>query len=146
MIDLVLQGTAANIRALLQSRGLLNADDAPSPGFDYCLWAGSGKFMTVKPTYDNSEPPVQLTAPTYMTGVVVLARIATADDAISEGDEQWERSQVAKWIKNNGTLGTVGGLPCYTVASVRLLRAQDVFAWCAANGMTPHEWLGGNAL
>lgn len=135
MIDLVLQGTLANIRTLLRARGLINADDAPQQGFDYCLWAGSGKFMTAGG--DN---------PTYLTGFVILARIATAEDAISEGPEQWQRSQVAKWIKNNGTLGTFGGMPCYTVNSVRLMRAEDVFAWCAANGLPGHEWMGGNTL
>jgi hypothetical protein len=135
MIDLVLQGTAANIRALLKGRGLIDANDVAMPGFDYCLWAGSGKFMTA----DGANP-------TYLTGVVVLARIATKSDAINEGAEQWQRSQVAKWIKANGTLSTFGGMPCYTVASVRMMRADDVFAWCAAKGLPAHEWAGGNTL
>lgn len=145
MIDLVLQGTLANIRTLLRGRGLIDADDTPQQGFDYCLWAGSGKFMTVKPTFDPVTQE-QITAPTFLTGFVILARIATAEDAISEGPEQWQRSQVAKWIKNNGTLGTFGGMPCYTVDSVRMMRAEDVFAWCAANGLPGHEWMGGNTL
>lgn len=145
MIDLILQGTIANIRALLRGRGLIDANDAPLAGFEYCPWAGSGRFMTVKPTFDLSTK-AQLTPPSYLTGVVVLARIATAGDEINEGAEQWQRSQIAKWIKTNGTLGTIGGLPCYTVASVRLLRASDVFAWCALNDIPAHEWAGGNSL
>ncbi len=143
MIDLVLQGTLANLRTLLRGRGLIDANDNPKPGFDYCLWGGDGKFMTVKPTYDGMT---QLTPPSYLTGFVILARIATAGDAIAEGPEQWQRSQVAKWIKTNGTAGTFGGMPCYTVLSVRMMRADDVFAWCAANGMAAHEWAGGNAI
>lgn len=103
--------------------------------------------MTAKPVYDAQG---NVTTPaTYLTGFVVLCRLHSTvaeNDTISEGSEQWQRSRVAKWIKTNGTLGTFGGIPCYTVNSVRLFRAVDVFAWCASNGMPGHEWLGGNSL
>lgn len=142
MIDLVLQGTIANLRALLVARGLVvegadrdgNVTYNVTPGFDYCLWAGTGKFPTGPGT--------------TLAGLVIIARIRTDDDEIHDSDdgEQWSRSQVAKYIKTNGVLGTFGGFPCYTLNSVRMMRAADVFAWCLANNQPPHEWAGGNAL
>lgn len=142
MIDIILQGTSANLQALLRGRGLIDAENNPAPGFDYCLWGGSGKFMTVKPTYDANG--VLLTPANYMSGVVMIARISADEDIIGEGKDQWQRSRVAQWFKANGVLGTVGGLPCYMVNNVRMLRPTDVFSWCEQNNMPSHEWLGGN--
>lgn len=148
MIDLILQGTKANIATLLKARGLLDTDNNPLHGCELTWWAGDGKFMTAKPVYDGMTVT---TPPTYLTGLVVLCRIhgalRDADRIANPVDQQqWSRSRIAKWIKDNGTLGTIGGLPCYTVNSVRLLRAADVFAWCAAHGMPGHEWFGGNQI
>ena len=148
MIDLLLQGSKANIATLLRGRGLTDATDTPVSGFEACWWAGDGRFMLTKPVFGNGPLNPPTTAATYMAGFVMLARIHSTlelADAIAGTGELWTRSKVAKWIKDNGVLSSVGGLPCYTVASVRLLRAQDVIAWCAANGMAPHEWAGGNA-
>lgn len=144
MIDLVLQGTLANLQTLLLARGLIDADNNPKSGFDYCLWAGSGKFMTAKPTYDLNG--TLLTPAAYMTDLVLIARISDESDTTAEGSEQWQRSRVAKWIKSNGVAGTIGGLPCYTIKNVRLLRAVDVFDWCATRQIPSHEWAGGNVI
>ena len=147
MIDLILQGTQANFIALLKGRGLVDALGNPVRGFDYCLWAGNGKFMTAAPTYDAQGN--QLSAPSYLSGLVIIARIYGAlfeSDKVDGVGDQWLRSKIAKWIKDNGVSSTFGGIPCYTANSVRMMRATDVFAWCAANALPAHEWAGGNSL
>lgn len=146
MIDLVLQGTKANIAALLLQRGLTGADSRALPGCVTSWWGGNGKFMTAPPVYGNGplQPPTVPAA--YLTGFVLLARIRLPGDAIAEGAEQWQRSRVAKWIKNNGTIGSFGGMACVTVGSVRMMRGADVFAWLQSRGLPGHEWLGGNSL
>ena len=146
MIDLVLHGTRPAIQALLQARGLVNATGGALPGFDYCWWAGSGNFAITKPVYDSSNPFNVITPATYLPNSVVLTRVDDPADAITEGTEQWQRSVLAKWLKDNGTLGTVGGFPCYTTAGVDMLRASDVFAWVKTQGLASHEWSGGNAI
>lgn len=138
MIDLILQGTKANIAALLRNRGLLDADNNPVPGCDLAWWAGDGKFMTAA-----GDPP------TYMTGFVVVCRIHSEmfeSDRLDGQGEQWARSKIARWIKDNGVLGSIGGIPCYTINSVRLFRAGDVGAWLETHGLPGHEWFGGNEL
>lgn len=148
MIDLILQGTKANIAKLLQERGLLDSDNNPVPGCDLAWWAGDGKFMTTPPVLDKDG---NVTTPaTYMAGFVVNCRIhsdAAKDDRIEGGKgEQWSRSKVAKWVKDNGTLGSIGGIPTYTVNSVRLFRAADVQGWLDSKGLPGHEWAGGNQI
>lgn len=148
MIDLILQGTKANIAALLQARGLITADNEPVPGCELAWWGGDGKFMTAAPVLDAQG---NVTTPaTYMTGFVVVCRLHSSlftNDRIDGAQgEQWARSKVAKWIKGNGTLGQIGGIPCYTVNSVRLFRATDVQGWLDARGLPGHEWFGGNSL
>lgn len=146
MIDLILQGTKANITSLLKARGLLDASNNPVPGCEMTWWAGDGKFMKSAPVVDGFT----VTTPaTFLTGFVLMVRIhgpLREADMLAAKGEEWGQSRVAQWIKNNGTLGSFGGMPCYTVNSVRLMRAADVFAWCDANGMPRHEWLGGNLL
>ncbi len=138
MIDLILNGTKADIATLLRNRGLTDANNAPNEGFEGCWWAGDGRFMTAK------GPPA-----TYLAGFVLLARIHGArfvSDRLATTGEQWVRSTVAKWIKDNGVLGDTGGIAHYLVGGVKLFRAADVTTWLAANAMPGHEWAGGNAL
>jgi len=143
MIDLVLRATTkAAILSLLAARGLIDAEGNPREGVQFCWWAGSGKLMTAKPVIG---PDMTVTTPaTYLAGFVMILRIATADDQISEGTEQWERSRIAKWIKTNGVLGTTSGIPHYEVSGVRLFRFADVQAKLQTLGVPGHEWMGGN--
>jgi len=64
-------------------------------------------------------------------------------DEIHEGNdvEPWERSRVAKYIKNNATEQTVAGLTCYEMDGVRIFRYSDVMDWCAARGVPGHVFL-----
>ena len=156
MIDLVIYApTKGDLRTFAVARGLLETvveDEVTSyvkaKDFDYCWWAGSGQFMTAKGTYDPEG--VELTPPTFAPGVVALLRIYTTGDSIdpgaTENPEQWHRSQVAKWVKDNGTPGSFfgGAVPYYNVAGVRLMRPSDVNSWLASEGLPGHEWAGGN--
>lgn len=122
-------------------------------GFEYCLWAGSGQFMTVKGTYDGEGN--EITPPTFLPGTVALCRIYSeffedqyidpAGAADPENPEQWEKNKVAKYIKDNGTLDSVGTIPYYEVDGVRIFRPTDVEAFLAANNIPGHIWLGGNS-
>jgi hypothetical protein len=170
MIDLILQGTKANIAALLKARGLLDFDadknPVPVPGCELAWWGGDGKFMTAAPVLDKDG---NVTTPaTFLAGYVVNCRIHSnkyADDMIGEAKaaplggepavvkdatvvkgEQWARSRVAKWVKDNGTLGSIGGIPCYTVNNVKLFRAADVQGWLDSKGLPGSEWFGGNQI
>lgn len=146
MIDLILHGTKAAIQALAFARGLVDASGKPVPNVDYCWWAETGKFMTAAPIYDTQGNVT--TGATYLPNFVCILRIWTKEDAIQNpvDSEQWSRSQIAKWIKNNGIPGTIGGLPCYIINNVRLLRAIDVQGWLTLKGLPGHEWAGGNIL
>ena len=120
-------------------------------GVDYCWWAGSGKFMTQVGTYDAEGN--EITPPTYLPGVVALMRIygsffesniLVPDSEDPDKDEQWARSKIAKYIKDNGTPGTMGGIPYYEIDSVRLFRPTDVEEFLANNNIPGHIWVGGN--
>jgi hypothetical protein len=156
MIDLVIYApTKGDLRTFAVARGLLETvveegvtSYVKAKDFDYCWWAGSGQFMTAKGTYDGEG--LQITPPTFVAGVVALLHIGTTGDAIdpgaTENPEQWHRSQVAKYVKDNGTLGSffAGAVPYYDVAGVRLMRPSDVTAWLSSEGLPGHEWAGGN--
>ena len=155
MIDLIIYAAdKATLRTFAIARGLLTevteegvTTYVKAKDFDYCWWAGSGQFMTAKGTYD--EQGFELTPPTFAPGVVALLRIYTADDAMTpEGEEpeQWQKSKIAKYIRDNGTPGSFlgGAVPYYEVDSVRLMRPADVQTWLAANNLPGHIWAGGN--
>ena len=158
MIDLILYAAnKATIRDFGIARGLITAQDDGEGGtiyvkvrnFDYCWWAGSGQFKTANGTYD--EQGNEITPPTFAPGVAALLRIYTADDALDPGaeenPEQWQKSKVAKYIRDNGTPGSFlgGAVPYYEVDGVRLMRPADVNAWLEANNLPGHEWAGGNS-
>lgn len=147
MIDLVMYGTRADLRAFLEEHGLITIDGGEvvtSPQFDYCEWAGSGKFMTSAPKLDERGGVVS--PATFLPAFVILARVRASGDVIADGAEQWQRSKLARRIKNNGAPGTMGGIPYYELKGVRMLRADDVFSWLASRGLPAHEWAGGNVL
>ena len=135
----------------------LLTDDGPREGVSYCWWAGSGKFMTQKGTYDENGD--EITPPTFAPGVVALLRIHSdffentklADQTYDEDGnpelEQFQRNAVAKYIKDNGTSGSMAGgtIPYYQLGAVRLLRPSDVDDYCVANNIPGHVWVGGNS-
>lgn len=134
MIDLILYAAdKATLRDFGIAHGLLTAGGDPVQFVDYSWWAGTGKFMT------DSNPV------TYLPGVVALLHIGTAEDGLEEGQNQWNRSQIAKYVQNNGTPGTMGGLDYYEIDGVRMFNDGDVDNWLAARGLPRHEWCGGNS-
>jgi len=139
MIDLILYATTkATILDFAVARGLASSDGQGGynvrRGIDYFWWAGDGKFRTGPSS--------------YLAGFVMLIRINDASDTIANpaDGEQWSRSRIAQYIKNNGTPGTMGSIPYYEVSNVRLFRASDVFSWLAAQGIPANEWFGGNSV
>ena len=163
MLDIILYapGGKADLVAFAKNHPpanpLLDDEGNTRPGVDYCWWAGSGKFMTAKGTYDENGD--ELTAPTFAPGVVALLRIHSsffestklADQTYDEEGnpqlEQWQRSAVAKYIKDNGVYGTMtaDNIPYYEIDNVRLLRPQDADAFCESRGIPGHIWVGGNS-
>lgn len=119
--------------------------------WDYCPWAGTGKFMTAKGTYDGNGDEV--TPPTFLSGEVHILRIYSqffANDTVSPQDPDYDadtqdgRSKIAKYIKDNGTSGTLGSWPYYELDGVRIFRPSDVDSFLALNDLPGHEWVGGN--
>ena len=163
MIDLILwANTKATFATFARNNGLLvqyDTEDGPAwrprEGFEYCWWAGEGKLKTAEGTYDQNGD--EITPPSFLPGYVALCRIYGSffntdkldpDDTDPDKLEQWTRSKVARYIKNNGTPGTVAGgaINYYELDDVRIFRPADVFAWLSARGLPHHEWAGGNSL
>lgn len=157
MLDLVLWAlTKADMRAFAVKRGLFVSDGqgghVARDGFEWSWWAGSGKMLQAHPEYD--EEGNLLKGPVHMPGVVALARIhasffdgdkiePASDDP--EKGEQWARSKLVRFIRENGRIGQAGGIPYAEIDGVRVLRPADVQAKLAEWGAPGHEWLGGNA-
>lgn len=151
MIDLVLQSASqATLLGVLASRGFLTQNEdltySKSLGFDYCWWADTGKLMTKAPVL-NPDGTIKTTA-IFLAGVVMLTRLTDPSDDISDpiDTEQWSRSRLAQYIKTNGVLGQIGGIPCYTLSGVRMARAADVLSFLSSNNLPGHEWSGGNSF
>ena len=158
MIDLILwANTKATLATFAQTTGLM-VDDGDGgrkvrDGVEWSWWAGSGKLMTAPAVLDQDG---NVTTPaTFLPGEVLLMRIHGSfaesdrldpDEADPERAEPWRRSKVARFIRNNGTPGTIGTINYYQISGVRIFRSADVMAWLAANNLPGHEWLGGNAL
>lgn len=147
MIDLILYcPTKEAMLTMLANRGLVNLDGTPKRNrCDYCWWGSDGKFMTATPVYSGTD---LVTAAQFLAGYVMLLRIVEASDVIDSpmDGEQWSRSKITQWVKNNGTFGTMGGIPYYEVVTTRLFRAADVVGWLTAHSLPGHEWLGGNQV
>jgi len=161
-IDLILYAPAGKSAFATFARNhppanpLLDADGNTREGVSYCWWAGSGKFMTQAGTYDENGD--EITPPTFAPGHVALLRIHSsffdatrlADQTYDEEGnpelEQHQRSAVVKYIRDNGSFGTMAGgtIPYYELDGVRILRPQDVEAYLASNNIPGHIWVGGN--
>ena len=131
------------------------------PGIRWTWWADNGKLMTAKGTYDADG--AELTPPTFAAGVVAILRITsqfftedvdgvktydalTPDEADPDKAEQWARSRVARFVKNNGTPGTAGGISYWELDGVRLYKPADVQAFLVSNDVPGHSWQGGNSF
>jgi len=161
MLDIILYapGGKADLVAFAKAHPpanpLLDDDGNVRPGVDYCWWAGSGKFMTAKGEYDQNGD--EIVPPSFAPGVVALLRISgsffentkLADQEYDEEGtpqlEQHQRSAVVNYIRNNGTPGTMQGIPYYEIDGVRLLRPQDVEAFVQSRNIPGHIWVGGNS-
>ena len=161
-IDLILWGaTKADFRTFAVANNLLtpfvdedgNTSYDKREGFDYVWWAGSGKLKTAEGEYDGFD---EITPPTFLPGFVALLKIHGSffnSDRISDGItgeedevvEQWQKSKVVRYIKNNGTPGTIGVINYYELDGIRIFRPKDVTDWLAANNLPGHVWLGGNS-
>lgn len=156
MIDLILwANTRATLRTFAQNNNLLvqsedsegNITWVPRDGLEWDWWGGTGKLMRTPAVVDQDG---NVTTPaTYIPGEVLLMRIHgdffNSDRIPDAADqEQWSRSKVARFIRNNGTPGTVQGVNYYELDGVRIFRAADVQAKLAEWGVPGHEWLGGN--
>lgn len=160
MIDLILYAPAGKAAFGAFARNnppndpMLGDDDAIREGVEYSWWAGSGKFMTDPGSGGNPDDP-EYVAPSFAPGAVALLRINTRfwpEDKIAEQNEagtleQWERSKVTKYIKDNGRPGTMAGgtIPYYELDGVRIMRPSDVESWLSANNIPGHTWVSGNA-
>jgi len=120
-------------------------------GFEYSPWAGSGKFMTTKGTYDAEG--AELTAPQYVAGLVYLVRLSfdVADEDQADEDEtetgQAAKSKIVRWAKRNGTIGSMAGgaLDYAEVDGVKVFQPDQINAWLSTRNLPGHEWLGGNS-
>jgi hypothetical protein len=138
MIDLILWcNTKAGFTTFGSSHPaqdpLMDAEGNIRPGIRWCWWAGSGKMRS-----PAGELP----------GFVMLMHVYRSDDQLASDGEQWVKSKVAKYIKDNGVLGTTsannGSIPYYELSGVRIFRPANVEAWLLANDLPGHTWVGGN--
>jgi len=161
MIDLVLYATN---RAALVAWGETNPPGRPliesiddgeggtrkvaRAGLEWAPWAGSGRFMTAAGEYDQDGN--EITPPTFAPGYVIKMRIHSeffdwdrldTEPADPDDVKEWERSKVAQYVRNNGTPGTMGGIPYYEVDGVRLFRRNDVEAFLNSNNLPSHTFL-----
>ena len=120
------------------------------PGLEWSWWAGSGQFMTDAGSQTDPETDPGYVAPTYAPGVVLLMRVHgeffdwdRLEETPADPDDvkEWERSKIAQYVRNNGTPGTMGGIPYYEVDGVRLFRRKDVDTFTSANNLPGHVFL-----
>jgi hypothetical protein len=150
MIDLILwcntkAGFVTFAKAHPPANPLMDADGNVREGVRWCWWGGDGQMMKTKAVYDGMT---LVTPATYVPGFVMLMSIYRDDDKMAETGEQFVKSKVAKYIKDNGVFGRTsaanGNIPYYELSGVRIFRPQDVETWLAANGLPGHTWVGGN--
>jgi len=124
---------------------LMDEDGNAREGVRYCWWGGDGgKILKTQGTYDAEGN--ELTPPEFFAGVAVLLKVYLDADKLADQNidgtlEQWERSKVAQWIKDNGSSGTVQGVSYWEVDGVRMFRPDDVLAVTPI----PHTWVDGCA-
>lgn len=84
-----------------------------------------------------------------IAGVVAILRFSGEffnEDKLdaAEDEEQWMRSRIAGYIKNNGAAIKVLGINGYEMDNVKLFRPQDVMAKVSEWDVYPHQYQGGN--
>ena len=158
-LDLILYGAdkatfAAFAKNNPPANPLLDSEGNTREGVSYCWWGGNGKLMTAPGDYSDENNIIE---PTFLPGVVALLKIHSsffedtklADQTFDNNGapelEQHQRSSVVKYIKDNGTPGTMAGITYYELDNVRIFRPSDVEAFLAANGVPGHTWVGGNS-
>jgi hypothetical protein len=111
------------------------------PGIQWCLWAGTGSFSIAGGGVAPGILAMMRVLPVFFDDVV------TPDPESPDALEQWARSRVAQYIKNNGTQGTMlgGDIPYYELDGVRMLRPIDVELYIQSNNLIRHEWVTGNS-
>lgn len=128
---------------------LLDEEGNTREGISYSWWGGEGKIIKTVGTYDADGN--ELTPTVYFPGVAVLLKVDLISDKLADQThdengvpqlEQWERSKVVQWIKNNGTPGTTQGIRYYDVDGIRLFKPEDVMSVTPV----PHGWVQGNSF
>jgi hypothetical protein len=151
MIDLILwcntkAGFVTFAKAHPVGNPIMDADGNTRPGVRWCWWGGEGQMMKTKAVYSGTT---LVTPATFIPGFVMLMTIYRGDDVLAASGEQFVKSRVAKYIKDNGVFGTTsaanGSIPYYELSGVRIFRPADVNTWLAANNLPGHEWVGGNS-
>jgi hypothetical protein len=98
----------------------------------------------------GEELGIYVPDPAYVTGEIALIRIggkAGVEDALNDTPvdpddvKEWERSKIARYIRNNGTPGTSAEMPYYEIDGVRIFRRKDVNAKLAEWDVPGHEYL-----
>lgn len=117
-------------------------------GITISWWAGSGRMMRSKGTYDAEG--TETTPATFVDGVVGLFRLHGAfylGDKLETDVEQATqamRSKVAAYLAEHGTPGDVEGIACNTIAGVSILDPESLRKKLAEWGAPGHEFAGGN--
>jgi hypothetical protein len=113
---------------------------------NFAVFTSAGTSPTVGATLDV------YTQPQYVAGLVYLIRLhaAVAAEDIEQDDTetgQAARSRIVRWVKRNGTIGSIGGgaLNFVELDGVKVLMPDEVNAWLSSRGLAGHEWLGGNS-
>ena len=156
MIDLIFWAqTKAQFETFAKGKGYMITDEEGVTltirYVNLAWWAGSGKLMKVKGTYDADG--VELTPPQFEPGFFVYLRMSgpvhDADhlEATEETPKSWHKSRLAADTYGNGEQGTAildGQVSAYQSGAVRIVDADELQAYIAANNLPGYEWLGGN--
>jgi hypothetical protein len=151
MIDLILwcntkAGFTTFAKAHPVGNPIMDANGNTREGVRWCWWAETGQMMKSKGVYNGL---IEVTPATYIPGFVGIMTIYRGDDNLADTGEQFVKSKVAKYIKDNGVFGRTsaanGNIPYYELSGVRIFRPQDVETWLAANGLPGHTWAEGNS-
>jgi len=117
------------------------------PGITVSWWAGSGKMLKAKGTYDKEGN--ELTPPIFVDGIVGLFRLHGEffenDKLESEETEQCYRSKVAAYIMENGEESEVEGIKCNTIQGVSILNPDSLSAKLKEWNVPGHVFSGGNS-
>ena len=166
MIDLILHAVDKNtLRTFAQTYNLLvEVDDGlggtkwvPRSGLDWSWFAGDGKIRVANAVVNQVDGSL-ITPPQFLNGFALQLRISKdffledrliPDESDPDKEEQWARSKVVRYVKNNGTgpltfnlLGT--DVPYYELDGVKITKPDKLDEALVAGGMPRHEIMGGN--